>query len=414
MICGMHNKLVTKALLTVSSGVLCVTVHADGGRLRAVVEGSPLSPRQVISIVADSDSLTGIPSATVTLERNASRSTLPSAGDALDVDGTTNGATASVFKGEIVSVEPVVDASGDSTVIIRAFNKAHRLTRAQYSRTYENVSDAAIASELAQKAGLAFGPTGPEAAVGYQHIFQHNQTDLEFLRERAARIGYEVFVDDSTLYFQRRMDPPPIALGCARTRAGSHALLKLFHPRLASQNTVSKVTVRGWDAKKHEEIVGTATRRPIPLSAGGRPVTDPPGSLVDLGFLQRLDTAAASYGAAMGTLTALTAEDLSGEADADGNASLRVGVSVFLEGAGEAFNGEYKVVGVSHRLGSDSHDGWHTLLRVVRADRGVYVLPEVGDEVLIAFEHGDLARPIVVGSLWNDQQRPPQEAPPCG
>jgi phage protein D len=413
MICGMHNKLAARALLTVSSGVLCVTVHADGGRLRAVVEGLPLSPRQVISIVADNDGLTGVPSATVTLAGNAFRSRLPSAGDALEVDGTTHGVTAGIFKGEIVGVEPVSVKSGDSTVIIRAFNRAHRLTRARYNRTYENMSDAAIAEAIAQKAGLAFGPSGPEAAIRSPHIFQHNQTDLEFLRERAARIGYEVFVNDSTLHFQRQMDLPPIALGCVRTRAGSHALLKLFHPRLASQNSVSRVTVRGWDAAKHDEIVGTATRRPIPLSLAGRAVTDPPGSLLDLGFVQRLDSAAASYGAAIGTLAAVTADDLSGEADADGNAALRVGVSVFLDGAGDAFNGEYKVVGVSHRFGRNSNDGWHTLLRVVRADRGVYVLPEVGDEVLIAFEHGDLAHPIVVGSLWNDQQYPPQEAPPC-
>ena len=409
----MQNKVMTRPFLTIASGLLCVTVHADGGRLRAVVEGVALSPRQVVSIVADSDNLTGVPSATVRFERNASRFRLPSAGGALDVDGTTNGATESVFKGEIVSVEPVSDATGDSTIIVRAFNKAHRLTRARHNRTYENMSDADIAAAIARKAGLAFGASGPEAAVGYRHIFQHNQTDLDFLRERAARIGYEVFVIDSTLYFQRQMDLPPIALGCVRTRAGSHALLKLFHARLASHNSVSKVTVRGWDAIKHEEIIGTATRRPIPLSPAGRAVTDPPGSLFDLGFVQPLGTGVASHGAAMGTLMALTAEDLSGEADADGNAALRVGVSVILDGAGDAFNGEYRVVGVSHRFGRDSSDGWHTLLRVVRADRGVYVLPEVGDEVLIAFEHGDMARPVVVGSLWNDQQRPPHEAPPC-
>ncbi len=41
-------------------------------------------------------------------------------------------------------------------------------------------------------------------------------------------------------------------------------------------------------------------------------------------------------------------------------------------------------------------------------NRGVYFLPEVGDEVLVAFERGDLRFPYVVGSLWNGQEQSPQ------
>lgn len=38
-------------------------------------------------------------------------------------------------------------------------------------------------------------------------------------------------------------------------------------------------------------------------------------------------------------------------------------------------------------------------------DRGFYCLPEVGDEVLVAFEHGDVARPYVLGTLWNGKDK---------
>jgi phage baseplate assembly protein gpV len=40
------------------------------------------------------------------------------------------------------------------------------------------------------------------------------------------------------------------------------------------------------------------------------------------------------------------------------------------------------------------------------ADRGTYVLPEIDDQVLVVFEHGDIDRPLVVGSLWSRKQEP--------
>jgi uncharacterized protein involved in type VI secretion and phage assembly len=38
-------------------------------------------------------------------------------------------------------------------------------------------------------------------------------------------------------------------------------------------------------------------------------------------------------------------------------------------------------------------------------------MPEVGDQVLVAFEHGDLAQPYVLGALWNAGSAPPDADP---
>jgi uncharacterized protein involved in type VI secretion and phage assembly len=40
--------------------------------------------------------------------------------------------------------------------------------------------------------------------------------------------------------------------------------------------------------------------------------------------------------------------------------------------------------------------------------RGTWFMPEVNDEVLIAFENGDPRRPYVLGALWNGQDNPPR------
>ncbi len=39
--------------------------------------------------------------------------------------------------------------------------------------------------------------------------------------------------------------------------------------------------------------------------------------------------------------------------------------------------------------------------------RGMVTIPEVGDEVLVAFEREDLRFPYVLGALWNGKDKPP-------
>ncbi len=41
-------------------------------------------------------------------------------------------------------------------------------------------------------------------------------------------------------------------------------------------------------------------------------------------------------------------------------------------------------------------------------ERGMVFYPEVDDEVLVAFEHGEINQPYVIGALWNGKDKPPE------
>ena len=47
-------------------------------------------------------------------------------------------------------------------------------------------------------------------------------------------------------------------------------------------------------------------------------------------------------------------------------------------------------------------------------NRGSWFIPDVNDEVLIAFEHGDPRRPYVLGGLWNGRDAPPESMDGAG
>lgn len=52
---------------------------------------------------------------------------------------------------------------------------------------------------------------------------------------------------------------------------------------------------------------------------------------------------------------------------------------------------------------------WTRLATLMAGDgRGTWFVPDVGDEVLVAFEAGDAAHPYVVGALWNASAKPPE------
>jgi uncharacterized protein involved in type VI secretion and phage assembly len=63
---------------------------------------------------------------------------------------------------------------------------------------------------------------------------------------------------------------------------------------------------------------------------------------------------------------------------------------------------------VKHPDLGDDIEGWWARMATLNAgaNRGVLMLPQVGDEVVIGFEHGDVRHPYVLGSVWSGSDTP--------
>lgn len=60
-------------------------------------------------------------------------------------------------------------------------------------------------------------------------------------------------------------------------------------------------------------------------------------------------------------------------------------------------------------MGGESDGYWAPVATLMAGDnRGSWFMPELEDEVLVAFEQGDTNHPFIIGFLWNGRDKPPQ------
>ncbi len=60
------------------------------------------------------------------------------------------------------------------------------------------------------------------------------------------------------------------------------------------------------------------------------------------------------------------------------------------------------------RNSTDESDWIRVATLMAGNQTGAYFLPEVGSEVLVAYEEGDPEHPVVIGALWNGKDKPPE------
>jgi len=290
--------------------------------------------------------------------------------------GNTEGSPKlTLFKGEIWGIEPTYKAHGDSRVIIRCYHKARKMLQGKKSKTYQSQSDKDIISAVISSDGLS-GKVGSDPSVTHDHIYQHNQSNLEFVRVRAARCGWYIWCDgDSDLYVDKPKLDVDSGIELKIEEAGEHHL-KSAHFRMSSAMVLKKVTVRGWDPKKKAEIVGDASDASSPL--GSKQASSGAGShgstetfTVDHPIFS-VDEAKAI---AKSKLQDANLGYIVGEAECRGHGAYKPGIVVKIivnaNAQDDRFNGKYLVTGVTHKYthgqgGGDRSGGFVSVMRVAR------------------------------------------------
>lgn len=254
-----------------------------------------------------------------------------------------------LFTGEITALEPCFPEGSSPTLTVRAYDRLHRLMHRRNTKSYTNLKDSDIASQIAREAALQADTE--DTGVVLPYLLQHNQTDYDFLLDRAQRIDYELVMEDRTLLFRpHEIEKEPVL------KLRRDIELLEFRPRMTIMGQVEEVTVRGWSPKDKKEIVarssagavsakkirgttsGPASIQQRISATGGTRVTMPVQSQDEADQLakQGLSRLALGYVKAEGVCI--------------GDPRLRAGTVVKIENIGERFGGHYYVCSTEHRF----------------------------------------------------------------
>jgi uncharacterized protein len=348
---------------------------------RVLLNGAEQPPQGMASITVDLDiDQPDMCNATMNNTNDYKYTRTVKQGDLIEIKiGETVGPVLSVFKGEVIGLEPIFDVGGETRVLIRAFNKLHRLTRHRKSKTFEKQSDADIASKIAQEYGLTPKVTG-DVKIKHDHIYQHHQTDLEFLLERGRRINYEILCDNTNLIFrQRKLDQTQdlkLIMG-KDVPIGTEVSLQRFHARMNSSNQPAKVEVHAWDPGQSTEIIGTANKLIKVLGKDEGSKLAASLGTNQAHFSLPVDSKEEAEAAAKALLEDMALNYITGEAICKGDPRLKPGevVEIVVDrfATDERFNGKYYVTGVQHRYthkSKGSTGGYTTVVKFRRNAEG--------------------------------------------
>jgi phage protein D len=369
--------------------------------------------------------------------------------------------TGTIFKGQIVALEPDFGQKG-AEILVRALDKGHKLQRQRKVRTFQQTSASEMVKKVAKEAGLK--PQVSATNVVHEFFQQSAETDWDFVARLARAHDFRFYVEDNNLVFR----PADDSTGSPVTLTWQDNLMS-FRPRLSGVQQVQSVSVRSWDPKNKQNVGATASspRTSSQPGIGRAQVSNDLGGGTTLVADRVAATSGEANALAKSALAAQADAFFEAEGVAFGDPAIKAGGKVKVEGVGQKFGGTFTVSSSTHlwrgktgyqtsftisgrserglldlvhppqkhdwsrdlvvgvvtnnndpqQMGrvrvkypslSDSEESaWARVASVSSGNgRGVMMLPQPNEEVIVGFEHGDERRPIVIGSLFNGRDKP--------
>jgi uncharacterized protein involved in type VI secretion and phage assembly len=370
--------------------------------------------------------------------------------------------TTSLFKGQVVSQE-VTFGAGGVELMVRGYDRSHALIRARKVRTFQNQTSSDIVSKVLSEAG--FNPQCDSTGDPHDFMAQANETDWDFIWRLAERVGFEFVVQDTTAHFRKPSADNPVDLQWPQTlRSFSPrvtATQQAQQVTLAAFDPKAKQAI-GVTASSPDQVARIGVERSAVAGAFD-------GADIHIAT-EPVETQSEGQAVAQALLDKLANGYIAAEGISDGNPNIRAGTCVQVSGLGQKFSGLYRVAAATHilrggatyethfadspahtllgsvggdrssggggpvfgsqlvvglvtnnddpgkmgrvrvqypSLGPDAEGAWAPIASVGAGNaRGVMMLPVVGEEVLVGFEHGDTRRPYILGSLFNGSDLP--------
>ncbi|AKJ07346.1 phage baseplate assembly protein V [Archangium gephyra] len=348
-----------------------------------------------------------------------------------------------LFVGEVTAVEYVHGASGTRQVRVRSYDLLHRLRKRQPVRVHAQVTPRDLARELVSDLGLSVEASEPGPLS--HHLIQHGQSDLEFLVEQTERCGLWLVLAEGVLRvlsLDGHGDPVPLVMGESLLEASVE---------VNGDPACRSVSSAGWNALQGQ--VYTAS------PSGGRvgrrvEASVPPERVGGSGeralVNENAEDTAHAEALARAELDHRLAREVVLTGVAEGDPRLRPGTRVDVRGVVPVVAGQYVLTSVTHTLeaqhgflselssappprrtrprassvvpgvvsrvddpdnkgrvrvslptcGDVETDWMQVLCAGAGAGKGLVMLPDVGDTVLLVLSGEDPARGVVVGGLY--------------